>query len=162
MPGSGRPCSFNSGWQPTFSTAWWRSRAAPRHRWASFTTKSPDRVSDTAILVGAGYAVGGEPVLGFAAACVALFTAYVRAMGKVAGGAQEYCGPMAKQQRMFLITVLSLYLAPTPHDWHFVLAERPSWGLPAGVLIVIIVGGLLTAVRRLGRVAKKLRASVLQ
>src|SRR5262245_8294917 len=51
----------------------------------------PDRVSDTATLVGAGYAVGGDMVLGYAAACVALFTAYVRALGKGAGGPSEFC-----------------------------------------------------------------------
>jgi phosphatidylglycerophosphate synthase len=63
----------------------------------------PDRVSDSAILIGAGYAIGGDAILGFAAACVALFTAYVRAMGKAAGAPQEYCGPMAKPQRMALM-----------------------------------------------------------
>src|SRR5439155_6616796 len=64
----------------------------------------PDRVSDAAILIGAGYAAGGDILLGSAAACVALFTAYVRAMGKAAGARNEFCGPMAKQQRMFVIT----------------------------------------------------------
>jgi phosphatidylglycerophosphate synthase len=54
----------------------------------------PDRVSDTAILVGAGYSIGGHVELGYVAACGALFTAYVRAMGKAAGATQEYCGPM--------------------------------------------------------------------
>jgi phosphatidylglycerophosphate synthase len=34
----------------------------------------PDRVSDTATLIGAGYAVGGHPTLGYVAACLALFT----------------------------------------------------------------------------------------
>src|SRR5262249_50120286 len=62
----------------------------------------PDRVSDAAILVGAGYSFGGDIVLGYLAACAALFTAYVRTMGKAAGASQEYCGPMAKQQRMAL------------------------------------------------------------
>src|SRR5262245_42494369 len=38
----------------------------------------PDRVSDAATLIGLGYAVGGNPVLGYAAAAVAIFTAYVR------------------------------------------------------------------------------------
>lgn len=45
----------------------------------------PDRVSDTAMFVGAGYAAGGNPALGFIAACLAVFLAYVRAQGKVAG-----------------------------------------------------------------------------
>jgi phosphatidylglycerophosphate synthase len=49
----------------------------------------PDRVSDTAVLVGAGYAAGGCPVLGYVAALLAVFIAYVRAQGRVAGASQE-------------------------------------------------------------------------
>ena len=71
----------------------------------------PDRVSDTAICIGAGYAVGSWPVLGYLAACVALLVAYVRAQGKVAGAHQEFCGPMAKQQRMFVLTAAAVYCA---------------------------------------------------
>src|SRR5690348_6246245 len=37
----------------------------------------PDRVSDAATLIGAGYCAGGLPALGFLAACMAMFTAYV-------------------------------------------------------------------------------------
>src|ERR1051325_7842766 len=39
----------------------------------------PDRVSDISIIVGAGYAAGGSPTLGYLAACIAVITAYVRA-----------------------------------------------------------------------------------
>src|SRR5262249_46597569 len=56
----------------------------------------PDRLSDFATLAGAGYAHGGDVALGYVAACVALFTAYIRALGKTATGRQEFCGPMAK------------------------------------------------------------------
>ena len=44
----------------------------------------PDRVSDTAAFVGAGYAFGSHAVLGFVTALLALFIAYLRAEGKVA------------------------------------------------------------------------------
>ena len=44
----------------------------------------PDRVSDAATLIGLGYAAGGSPVLGFLAAILAVFVAYVRAAVKVA------------------------------------------------------------------------------
>jgi phosphatidylglycerophosphate synthase len=114
----------------------------------------PDRVSDFATLVGAGYAVGGDLVLGLVAASVAIFTAYVRAMGKVATGVQEFCGPMAKQQRMAVATVTSLYLALTPIAW------QPHWrgrGLMAAALLVIVIVGALTAVRRLMRIARTLK-----
>ena len=60
----------------------------------------PDRVSDAATLIGFGYATGSNPVLGFVATIFAIFLAYMRAQGKVAGAHQEFCGPMAKQQRM--------------------------------------------------------------
>jgi phosphatidylglycerophosphate synthase len=116
----------------------------------------PDRVSDAAILIGAGYALGGDPTLGYLAACAALMTAYVRAMGKAAGAPQEYCGPMAKPHRMALLTVLALYLGLTPGEW------QPTWharGLMAAGLLVVALGGVLTSIRRLARIAANLRRS---
>ena len=41
----------------------------------------PDRLSDALTLVGAGYAIGGTPELGYIAAIAAVFTAYVRVQG---------------------------------------------------------------------------------
>jgi phosphatidylglycerophosphate synthase len=111
----------------------------------------PDRVSDTAALVGAGYAAGGDVALGYVAACVALFTAYVRAAGKAAGAPQEYCGPMAKQHRMAVLTAVALFCGLAPASW------QPEWGLPAAGLLVIAVGGLVTVARRLTRTAAYLR-----
>src|SRR5262249_42070415 len=64
----------------------------------------PERVSDSALFIGAGYAVGGNETLGYLAALAAMSTAYVRAVGKAAGAKQEFCGPMAKQHRMALLT----------------------------------------------------------
>jgi phosphatidylglycerophosphate synthase len=120
----------------------------------------PDRISDAAILIGAGYASGGDVTLGYLAACIALFTAYVRAMGKAAGAAQEFCGPMAKQQRMFLVTVIAVYYGLAPESWRFTLHASESqreWGLMALALALIVIGGLATAVRRLHRIANNLR-----
>jgi phosphatidylglycerophosphate synthase len=115
----------------------------------------PDRVSDFATLVGAGYAHGGDVALGYVAACVALFTAYIRAMGKAATGRQEFCGPMAKQQRMFVVTVVALYCGLAPEAWQ--PTDAAGRGLLAVGLAVIIVLGFATAVRRLWRVARHLR-----
>jgi phosphatidylglycerophosphate synthase len=117
--------------------------------------EAPDRVSDVATLVGAGYAVGGDPTLGYLAACVALFVAYVRALGAASGAPNDFCGPMAKQQRMFLVTVLAAYCGLTPQAWQPV--DEAGRGLMAGGLLVIIVLGLATAVRRLLRIAAALR-----
>jgi phosphatidylglycerophosphate synthase len=119
----------------------------------------PDRVSDVAVFVGAGYAAGGLPELGYLAACVALFVAYVRAEGKVAGARQEFCGPMAKPQRMFVMTVAALYCALAPATWQPTWAELHSAGVVAAALAVVVVGGVVTAVRRLLRVARALRGA---
>lgn len=119
--------------------------------------EAPDRVSDTFILVGAGFAIGGEVWLGFLAAIVALFVAYVRALGASTGAGQAFHGPMAKPHRMFVLTLIGLYLGVTPMTWHPV-HDASGWGLVAGTLIVIILGGLVTAWRRLGFIAKTLRS----
>ena len=120
----------------------------------------PDRISDSAFFIGAGYAAGGNVVLGYAAALAAMFTAYVRAVGKAGGAKQEFCGPMAKQHRMALMTVVAVYCAVAPQSWQplWTLSEVPL-GIPAVALAVITLGSLLTAVRRLLRIAAQLRVS---
>src|SRR6202008_2494480 len=69
----------------------------------------PDRVSDAAVFIGAGFAWGGNVTLGYAATILALFTAYVRAAGKLAGAPTEFCGPMSNQRRIALTTLICLY-----------------------------------------------------
>jgi phosphatidylglycerophosphate synthase len=71
----------------------------------------PDRISDILILVPAGYAVPDlpyGPLLGWSAALLAVFTAYVRLMGGAAGLTQSFIGPMAKPHRMATLTVACL------------------------------------------------------
>jgi len=97
------------------------------------------------------------PELGYLAAVVALFTAYVRAEGKVAGAPQEFCGPMAKQQRMAVLTAAAVIAGLIPADWLPRLASLPDRGVIALALLIIVVGGTFTAVRRLRRVARALR-----
>lgn len=118
----------------------------------------PDRISDAALLIGVGYAAGGQPVLGLGAAPAAVFTAYVRAAAKAAGAPNDFCGPFAKQQRMFLITLLAVYCAAAPLAW------QPTWmlageklGLAAITLAIVLVGSMLTAIRRLVRAARYLK-----
>src|SRR5690242_1835486 len=79
----------------------------------------PDRVSDAATLIGFGYATDSDSVLGFVATIFAIFLAYLRAQGKVAGAHQEFCGPMATQQRMATVTVAATAcaVAPGASDW---------------------------------------------
>jgi phosphatidylglycerophosphate synthase len=110
----------------------------------------PDRVSDAAILVGLGYAAHSHVILGYVATCVAILVAYVRAMGKVAGAHQEFCGPMAKPQRMAVVTLAAVIMA--------ILPATLVWGVPILALGIIGVGGAITAARRLVRIAAALRA----
>lgn len=117
----------------------------------------PDRVSDTALFVGAGYALGALPELGYLAAIGALFTAYIRAEGKVAGAQQEFCGPMAKQQRMAVLTIACLYAAIIPASFQPQIAAWPKLGIIAAALAIIAAGSFLTAVRRLWRIGTALR-----
>lgn len=118
----------------------------------------PDRLSDTATLVGLGLAAGGTVVLGGLAAIVALFVAFVRAASRVAGAAQSYCGPMAKPHRMFVVTVVALWLGLAPAAWQPSVGGDAGLGLAGLALIVIIVGGVVTAARRLRRTVAALRA----
>ena len=116
----------------------------------------PDRVSDAVVIIGAGYAVGGLPAFGYIAACIAILTAYVRAVGKAAGASNLFVGPMAKPQRMFLLTIVALLMAALPGSW------QPSWGdqhagLATVGLALIIVGGLLTVLRRLTLIVRHLQ-----
>lgn len=119
----------------------------------------PDRVSDAFTIIGAGYALGGSPELGFIATCLAIFLAYLRAQGKVAGAHQEYCGPLAKPQRMFLLTVLALVCTFAPAGWMDFETPAVGWGLMAWGLALLIVGELITAVRRLARITAALKGT---
>jgi len=68
----------------------------------------PDRFSDVATIVGAGFALGSHPLLGFIGAILALLTAYVRALGASVGAGQIFAGIGGKPQRMFLLTVTAV------------------------------------------------------
>lgn len=117
----------------------------------------PDRVSDAAVFIGAGFAWGGNITLGYIATILAIFTAYVRAAGKIAGAPNEFCGPMAKQHRMLLITLICLYSAITPRSWQMFTVSGSPIGLMSLGLVVIIAGCAITVIRRLNRVAHVLK-----
>jgi len=116
----------------------------------------PDRLSDAATFIGLGYAAHSSAPLGYLAALAAVFTAYTRAMGKTVGGPQDYCGPMAKPQRIFVVTVLAVYCALAPQAWQPIWAER-NLGLPALALAIVFLGSLVTSARRLRHTAEFLK-----
>jgi phosphatidylglycerophosphate synthase len=117
--------------------------------------EAPDRVADAAILLGLGYADGGDPMLGALASVVAVFTAYVRALGASTGVGQVFLGPMAKPQRMALVTAVAVFCAFTPRSWQMDVAAQ--FDVIDLSLLAIIAGGLFTAARRLRRIGQLLR-----
>jgi phosphatidylglycerophosphate synthase len=117
----------------------------------------PDRISDAAVFIGAGFAWGGNVTLGYIATILAIFTAYIRAAGKIAGAPNEFCGPMAKQHRMFVITLMCLYSAITPRSWQIITFNDSHVGLMSLGLVVIIAGCAITVIRRVGRITHALK-----
>lgn len=111
----------------------------------------PDRISDAAMLIGAGLAAGGEPVLGWAAAFGSLATAYLRVQVQLAGASADYSGPMAKPARMAVCVVAMLALAAGPASW-----SRAGHGPITIALAIIVLGTVLTGARRLLRAAREL------
>lgn len=112
----------------------------------------PDRVSDTAILLGLGLAAGSL-ALGLAAAMAAMATAYVRTAARAAGAPSDFRGPMAKQHRMALATGVALFCGLAPRSWW---PEAAGLG-PAGLALAAIAAlSLLTAARRLAAAARAL------
>jgi phosphatidylglycerophosphate synthase len=114
----------------------------------------PDRLSDSLLLVAAGYSitgVGWGRELGWAAALLAVLTAYVRVLGGSTGASQQFCGPMAKTQRMLVIMAACLIAA---------LEAAVGWNLHAMVLalFVIIVGCVLTISQRTRRIVNELES----
>lgn len=114
----------------------------------------PDRFSDVAVLLGCGYAVGAHfrgPELGALACILALIAAYVRALGAAAGAGQCFLGPMAKPQRMAIVTVACASAA--------VLV---LWDLDRAVLqlalAVVVVGCVVTLWRRTCWIVRQLEA----
>ena len=110
----------------------------------------PDRVSDTAVLMGLGVAAGSL-ALGIGAALAAMLTAYIRTTAKAAGAPMDFAGPMAKQHRMALATGLAVWCAVIPGE---IGGPAAVWA----VLVVITLGSVFTAWRRLARAAAALEA----
>lgn len=112
----------------------------------------PDRLSDTLIIVGAGIAGGSwlSVCLGLLAALLAMFTAYTRVLAGAIGATQKFLGPMAKQHRMALLTVVNFICIaecyfPNLHTKAFPIA-----------LVIIILGTIITVWRRVSYAANEL------
>lgn len=119
--------------------------------------EAPDRVSDILFILGFGYLANTQLTFAFGAiaACMAVLTAYVRMLAHEVGTAQPFLGPMAKPQRMALLTVSLILLAFIPDN----LAElwwgpNNGWGIVELVLWLIIFGCLITCWRRMSRIMR--------
>jgi phosphatidylglycerophosphate synthase len=116
----------------------------------------PDRIADILLLAGAGYgaALAGSAFAvdaGWAAALLAVLTAYVRELGRGLGAPADFGGPGAKPQRMALLTAAAL-----------VSAFEPLWNgrgqvLCAALALIAVLAGLTAALRtrRLASVLSK-------
>jgi len=116
----------------------------------------PDRLADMLVLVPLGFVAGSSPHLGWLAALLSVFVAYVRSMGVVAGGTQVFAGVMSKPVRMFLVTVLCLLMALAPEAW------TGAWlpyglGPPGALLLLICLGCVVTVLTRLKAISAQLR-----
>lgn len=114
-----------------------------------FWNEAPDRVCDILLLCGAGVACG-SPLLGAIAAIGALATAYLRELGRAEGIGADFSGPMAKQHRMAVLTIGAVVAAFAPLFWDGSVL-RYALGL-------IIVGSVITALRRSWRIIASLKA----
>lgn len=114
----------------------------------------PDRIADALFLVGAGYGAArtgldwAAPV-GWAAAVLAVLTAYVRELGRGLGQPADFAGPMAKPHRMAALTALCA-VSVFEHLWTW-RGEALAYGLA-----LIALGTAVTVARRVLRLAARL------
>lgn len=117
----------------------------------SLYNEFPDRIADSLLIVGLGYAIG-QSDLGWFAALAAALTAYVRVFGGSIGLKQTFIGPMAKQHRMAVMTagLLLNAIEANVYGTHYVLLIA---------LVVIAIGSVATCVTRTLAIAKQLKGT---
>jgi phosphatidylglycerophosphate synthase len=109
----------------------------------------PDRIADVTLFTAAGYTAGSTK-LGLAAAVAAVLTAYARTLAGAVGATQRFVGPMAKQQRMAVLTaacLLSLVEVAAGFEGRILLVA----------LLAVLVGSIVTVARRLLLTARELK-----
>ncbi len=114
----------------------------------------PDRIADAVIFIAGGYAAREHAFgveLGYLAAVLAGFTAYVRTLGGASGLKQSFIGPMAKQHRMAVFTVACVLSMP---ETRFFARDTVLWA----ALMVVNLGCVVTIWRRTARIARELEA----
>lgn len=99
-----------------------------------FWNEAPDRVSDLIFFTGAGLAAG-NPALGLLAAALAIVTAYIRELGRAEGFPPDFSGPLAKPQRMAVLTAGTVLAALYATEWTLTVT---LWIIAAGTAITIL------------------------
>ncbi|MEX1827758.1 CDP-alcohol phosphatidyltransferase family protein [Luteibacter sp. CQ10] len=112
--------------------------------------EAPDRFADMLFLVAFGYAAL-IPWAGWIAAMAAVMTAYVRALGASLGNGQDFSGPLAKPQRMAVVTMGSVATALEASVHGTIYAAQLT-------ILVVLAGTSFTVARRLVRLCRTLAA----
>lgn len=108
----------------------------------------PDRISDALIFVGAGaglaIADSGPESLGWLAAVLAILCAYMRELGTQLtaglGHKPDFSGPLAKQQRMAVLSAGALVgMFEGIWGWDFVAIKIALWVVIAGTAFTIFL-----------------------
>lgn len=114
----------------------------------------PDRIADTIIFFGVllpFYEMPGAMALAWATSFFAMFTAYTRVLGASARTKHYFLGPMAKQHRMAILSVLLLLLP--------IFGQAESrWMLAKLTFFGICFGCAFTILRRLIYVMRELKS----
>ncbi|MFP3678152.1 CDP-alcohol phosphatidyltransferase family protein [Pseudomonas sp. SIMBA_041] len=118
----------------------------------SLYNEFPDRIADSLLIIGLGYAIGHGD-LGWFAALAAALTAYVRVFGGSLGLKQTFIGPMAKQHRMAVMTAGLLLNAfeATMYGTHYALLIA---------LVIIAAGSAATCVTRTLAISRQLKGNL--
>lgn len=111
-----------------------------------FWNEAPDRVSDFVFFTGAGLAAG-RPELGLLAAALAIATAYIRELGRAEGFPPDFSGPLAKPQRMAVLTAGTVLAALYATHWTLTVT-----------LWIIVAGTAATVIRRSWTLIQRLKA----
>lgn len=120
----------------------------------------PDRFADLFIILGVSLSVFDKKILGvnvsdlaWASIAMAIMTAYVRVLGKSLGTKSYFIGPMAKQHRMFLLTmvlIIEFFMSSSEYSGSAIMIS----------LIMILIGSIYTTFRRLTFISKDLLRGV--
>lgn len=111
-----------------------------------FWNEAPDRASDLLFFAGAGLAAN-QPALGLLAAALAIATAYIRELGRAEGFAPDFSGPLAKPQRMAVLTAGTILAAFYASEWTLTVT-----------LWIIVAGTAATIFRRSSTLIERLKS----